>query len=46
MLSEAKKCEQSVIVHVKTQKGRGFAPAEERPDKYHSVAPKDAEQAG
>ncbi len=46
MLSEARKCEQSVIVHVKTQKGRGFAPAEERPDKYHSVAAKDAEQAG
>ena len=46
VLSEAKKCNQSVIVHVKTQKGRGFAPAEERPDKYHSVAPKDAEQAG
>ena len=46
MLSEARKCDQSVIVHVKTQKGRGFAPAEERPDKYHSVAPKDAEQAG
>ena len=46
MLSEAKKCDQSVIVHVKTQKGRGYTPAEERPDKYHSVAPKDAEQAG
>lgn len=45
-LTEARKCEQSVIVHVKTQKGRGFAPAEERPDKYHSVAAKDAEQAG
>ncbi len=46
MLSEAKKCDQSVIVHVKTQKGRGFAPAEERPDKYHSLAAKDAEPAG
>ena len=46
VLYEAKKCNQSVIVHVKTQKGRGFAPAEERPDKYHSIAPKDAEQAG
>ncbi len=46
MLTEAKKCDQSVIVHVKTQKGRGFAPAEERPDKYHSVAAKDAEPAG
>lgn len=46
MLSEAKKCDQSVIVHVKTQKGRGYAPAEERPDKYHSLAAKDAEPAG
>lgn len=46
MLAEAKKCNQCVLVHVKTQKGRGYAPAEERPDKYHSVAPKDAEPAG
>ncbi len=46
MLNEAKKCNQCVLVHVKTQKGRGYAPAEERPDKYHSVAPKDAEPAG
>ena len=45
-LTEARKYEQSVVVHVKTQKGRGFAPAEERPDKYHSVSAKDAEQAG
>jgi 1-deoxy-D-xylulose-5-phosphate synthase len=46
MLAEAKKCNQCVLVHVKTQKGRGYAPAEERPDKFHSVAPKDAEPAG
>jgi len=46
MLSEAKKCGQSVVVHVKTQKGRGYAPAEERPDKYHSLAAKDADPAG
>ncbi|MGM9642762.1 MAG: 1-deoxy-D-xylulose-5-phosphate synthase [Eubacteriales bacterium] len=46
MLSEAKKYNQSVIVHVKTQKGRGYQPAEEMPDKYHAVAPKDAEPAG
>ena len=46
VLAEAKKCEQSVVVHVKTQKGKGYAPAEERPDKFHSVAPKDAEPAG
>ena len=46
MLSEARNCQQSVVLHVKTQKGRGYTPAEERPDKYHSVAPKDAEPAG
>ena len=46
MLSEARKCDQSVVVHVKTQKGRGYAPAEERPDKFHSLAPKDSEPAG
>lgn len=46
MLSEARKYDQSVVVHVKTQKGRGYAPAEERPDKFHSVAPKDSEPAG
>ncbi len=46
MLTEAKKCNQCVVVHVKTQKGRGYAPAEEHPDKFHSLAPKDAEPAG
>ncbi len=46
MLSEAKKYDQSVIVHIKTQKGKGYAPAEERPDQFHALAPKDAEPAG
>lgn len=46
MLSEARKYDQSVVVHVKTQKGRGYAPAEERPDKFHSISPKDSEPAG
>jgi 1-deoxy-D-xylulose-5-phosphate synthase len=46
VLIEAKKCNQSVVVHIKTQKGKGYAPAEEHPDKFHSVAPKDAEPAG
>lgn len=46
MLSEARKYDHSVVVHVKTQKGRGYAPAEERPDKFHSVSPKDSEPAG
>lgn len=46
MLTEARKYDQCVVVHVKTQKGRGYAPAEERPDKFHSVSPKDSEPAG
>ena len=46
MLTEARKYDQSVVVHVKTQKGRGYAPAEESPDKFHSISPKDSEPAG
>ena len=30
-----------VLVHVKTRKGKGYAPAEENPDRYHSVGPFD-----
>ncbi len=45
-LSEARRIRQSVIVHVKTTKGKGYTPAEEKPDKYHSLPPKDAEPAG
>ena len=32
-----------VLVHIKTQKGRGYAPAEENPDRYHGVGPFDPE---
>ncbi len=37
-LNEAKRLEKCVVVHVKTQKGRGFEPAEKFPDEYHSVS--------
>ena len=37
LLSEAKKLNESVIIHVKTQKGKGYDPAEEQPAKYHSM---------
>jgi len=30
-----------VVVHVRTQKGRGYAPAEQNPDRYHGVGPFD-----
>ncbi len=37
VLEEAKKKKCPVVVHMKTKKGFGFAPSEERPDKYHST---------
>jgi 1-deoxy-D-xylulose-5-phosphate synthase len=30
-----------ILVHVVTQKGKGYAPAEKSPDKYHGVVPFD-----
>lgn len=41
MLGEAKLAGQSAIVHVKTVKGRGFAPAETDPGRYHGILPGD-----
>lgn len=35
----AKKQQDSVIIHLKTQKGKGYAPAEQDPDRYHSLSP-------
>ncbi len=37
---EAKKISGSVIIHVLTKKGKGYAPAEENPAAYHAVSPK------
>lgn len=39
LLKAAKHSEESVVVHLKTQKGKGYAPAEESPDVYHGVQP-------
>ena len=39
LLSEAKKLGESVVVHLKTVKGKGFIPAEKAPDIYHGMAP-------
>ena len=36
-LREAKRKERCVLLHIKTQKGKGYAPAEENPDQFHSV---------
>ena len=41
---EAKYLNGPVIVHVCTKKGKGYAPAEEHPEIYHSVAPFDIEK--
>ncbi len=37
LLREAKKLKESVVVHVKTKKGKGYTPAEEAPDQYHGM---------
>ena len=39
MLREARECGQNAIVHIKTKKGMGYAPAENMPSGYHSVPP-------
>ncbi len=37
ILRVAKEQTGSVIVHLKTKKGKGYAPAEENPDRFHSL---------
>ncbi len=39
LLREAKESKQSCVIHVKTQKGRGYEPAEANPDRYHGIPP-------
>ena len=36
----AKAFDEPVLIHVITKKGKGYAPAEENPTKYHGVSPK------
>ncbi len=40
-LREAKKLGKCVVVHLKTTKGKGYSPAEKRPDGFHSVYSKE-----
>lgn len=42
LLREAKRAGQSCVVHLKTKKGKGYAPAEEHPNIYHGLSPADA----
>lgn len=41
-LQHAKKLGCSVILHVKTQKGKGYPPAEKAPNTYHGLPPRKA----
>ena len=43
MLGEAKKIKGAVLVHVITQKGRGYGPAERHPARFHGAEPFDIE---
>lgn len=39
LLAEAKEAGGATIVHLITKKGKGYAPAEEAPDRYHGIPP-------
>lgn len=44
ILEKSKFIEGPICIHVKTQKGKGYEPAEEEPDKFHSVSAFDADE--
>ena len=43
-LNRAKNLEVPVLLHAVTHKGHGYQPAEEKPDKFHGVAPYEVER--
>ncbi|MCM1143767.1 MAG: 1-deoxy-D-xylulose-5-phosphate synthase [Blautia sp.] len=43
MLKEARKVKKAVLIHVITQKGRGYGPAERHPARFHGAEPFDIE---
>lgn len=43
VMKEAKRCETAVLVHVITQKGRGYEPALRHPARFHGAEPFDIE---
>jgi 1-deoxy-D-xylulose-5-phosphate synthase len=43
VFKEAKRCKSAVIVHVITQKGKGFEPALKHPARFHGAEPFDVE---
>lgn len=46
LLTQAKRLGESVIVHVKTTKGKGYEPAENSPASYHGMPPREDEGIG
>ena len=44
LLNAAKNAGGSVLIHLKTKKGKGYAPAEENPNKYHGLRPADSKE--
>lgn len=45
LLLEAKRTHQSCVIHLKTKKGKGYAPAEATPDRFHGLPPANAKKA-
>lgn len=41
VLQEARKLDHAVLIHVLTQKGKGYEPAEKNPSRFHGVDPFD-----
>jgi len=41
VINEARKCKKAVLVHVMTNKGKGYGPAERHPARFHGAEPFD-----
>lgn len=42
-MKEAQRMDSAVLIHVLTKKGKGYAPAEQNPSKFHGIGPFDKE---
>ena len=45
ILKEAKKLNESVVIHLKTKKGKGYGPAERAPELYHGMQPSSKDRS-
>lgn len=43
VLRDARQADRPIVLHIVTQKGKGFAPAEQNPTQYHGLSPFDIE---